>query len=126
MFSKRFYERASSIASIACEQRSKTPLRRKKEEIYTRWPAVFPAPILSSLAPVEQTPPGERGSAVFAVLLLATRFLPTQASAYYYHGRYYRYRYHGNYYRYHYNHHYYRHRAWVGPVYGRPGYYRYY
>jgi len=63
---------------------------------------------------------------LFAALLFASCFLPTRASAYYYHGRYYRYRYNGHYYRYHYNHHYYRHRAWVAPVYGRPGYYRYY
>ncbi len=63
---------------------------------------------------------------LFAALLFASCFLPTRAAAYYYHGRYYRYRYHGHYYRYYYNHHYYRHRHWVLPVYGRPGYYRYY
>ena len=62
---------------------------------------------------------------VFAVVLGAACFIPAQASAYYYRGRYYRYNYRGHYYRYHYHNHYYRHRTWVVGVSGRPGYYRY-
>ena len=62
---------------------------------------------------------------VFAVALGITCFVPAPASAYYYHGRYYRYYYGGHYYRYQYRGHYYRHRSWVVGVNGRAGYYRY-
>jgi len=71
---------------------------------------------------------------LFAVLLGAACFVPAQASAYYYRGRYYPYRYRGHYYqyyngghyyRYHYRGSYYRHRGWVVGVNGRAGYYRY-
>lgn len=62
---------------------------------------------------------------MFAVVLSLACFVPARASAYYYHGRYYRYRYRGHYYRYHHLGHYYRHRAWVVGVSARPGYYRY-
>jgi len=61
---------------------------------------------------------------VFALVLGAAGLVPTPASAYYYHGRYYRYYNRGHYYRYHYRGHYYRHRRWV-VVTGRPAYYRY-
>jgi len=56
---------------------------------------------------------------LFAVVLGVACFVPVPASAYYYHGRYYRYSYRGHYYPYRYHGHYYRHRAWRG------GYYRY-
>ena len=62
---------------------------------------------------------------VFALVLGVACFVPEPASAYYYHGRYYRYNYRGQYYRYHYHGHYYRHRTWVVAVNGRAGYYRY-
>ena len=62
---------------------------------------------------------------LFALLVSAACFIPASASAYYYHGQYYRYSYRGHYYRYHYRGHYYRHRGWIVPVNGRPGYYRY-
>ena len=61
---------------------------------------------------------------VFALVLAAAGLVPTSASAYYYHGNYYRYYNRGHYYRYHYRGRYYRHRRWV-VVTGRPGYYRY-
>ena len=64
-------------------------------------------------------------SLVLAVALGVACFIPAQASAYYYRGRYYRYNYRGHYYRYHYHNHYYRNRAWAVGVNGRPGYYRY-
>jgi hypothetical protein len=59
---------------------------------------------------------------VFAMVLSVACFIPAPASAYYYHGRYYRYRYHGHYYRYHHLGGYYGHRVWVA---GPRGYYRY-
>jgi hypothetical protein len=59
------------------------------------------------------------------VLLCAGCLIPVSASAYRYHGHYYRYHYHGHYYPYRYSGHYYGHRVWVGPAYGRPAYYRY-
>jgi hypothetical protein len=62
---------------------------------------------------------------VLAVALGVACFIPAQASAYTYRGRYYRYNYRGHYYQYHYHNHYYRHRAWAVGVSGRPGYYRY-
>jgi hypothetical protein len=71
---------------------------------------------------------------LFAVVLGVACFIPAQASAYYYRGRYYPYRYRGHYYkyyngghyyRYHYRGSYYRHRAWVVGVNGGAGYYRY-
>ena len=62
---------------------------------------------------------------VLAVALGVACFIPAQASAYYYHGRYYRYNYRGHYYRYHYHNHYYRNRTWVVGGNGRAGYYRY-
>jgi hypothetical protein len=62
---------------------------------------------------------------LFAVLVSSACFVPVSASAYYYHGRYYRYNYRGHYYRYHYRGHYYGHRRWIVAVNGRPGYYRY-
>ena len=62
---------------------------------------------------------------VLAVTLSVACFVPASAPAYYYHGRYYRYHYRSHYYRYHHGGHYYLHRGWVGGVYGRPGYYRY-
>ena len=62
--------------------------------------------------------------AVFLLVLCFACLIPATASAYYYHGRYYRYSYRGHYYRYRYRGHYYRHRRWV-VVAGRPGYYRY-
>jgi hypothetical protein len=73
-------------------------------------------------------------SCFLAALLCAACLIPAPASAYYYHGRYYRYRYNGHYYRYSYRGHYYqylyqgryyRHRTWVVGSTGRPGYYRY-
>jgi hypothetical protein len=60
----------------------------------------------------------------FAVVLGVACFVPPPASAYYYHGQYYRYYNRGHYYRYYHRGHYYRHRRWV-IVAGRPGYYRY-
>jgi len=62
---------------------------------------------------------------MLTVVLSVACLVPIPASAYYYHGRYYRYRYGGHYYRYYHGEHYYLHRRWVLPVYGRPGYYRY-
>ena len=63
---------------------------------------------------------------LFALVLGVACFVPAPASAYYYHGRYYRYSYRGHYYPYRYHAHYYRHRAWVvGVNGGRAGYYRY-
>ena len=71
---------------------------------------------------------------LFAVVLGVACFIPAQASAYnyrgryypyYYGGHYYRYRYQGHYYRYNYRGHYYRHRAWAVGVNGRAGHYRY-
>ena len=62
---------------------------------------------------------------VLAVALGVACFIPAQASAYTYRGRYYRYNYRGHYYQYHYHNHYYRHRGWAVGVNGRPGYYRY-
>jgi hypothetical protein len=49
---------------------------------------------------------------------LAPTFVPTPASAYYYHHRYYHHRYHHRYYGYrpYYHHRYYRHRALSPPV----------
>ena len=64
-------------------------------------------------------------SLMFTTVLAVVCLVPMSASAYYYHGRYYRYRYGGRYYRYHYGGNYYLHRRWVAGVYGRPGYYRY-
>ena len=63
---------------------------------------------------------------VFALVFGVACFVPAPASAYYYHGQYYRYNYRGHYYRYHYHGHYYRHRNWVvGVNAGRAGHYRY-
>lgn len=64
-------------------------------------------------------------SCFLAAVLCAVSLIPTPTSAYYYHGRYYRYRYHGRYYQYHYHGGYYRNRVWVVGSNGRPGYYRY-
>jgi hypothetical protein len=61
---------------------------------------------------------------LIAAVLFVSCLVPATASAYYYHGRYYRYSYRGHYYRYHHHARYYRHRNWV-VVSGRPGYYRY-
>ena len=43
---------------------------------------------------------------------LATTFVPTPASAYYYRHHYYPYRHNGHYYRYHHGGHYYNHRGY--------------
>ncbi|HXY60802.1 MAG TPA: hypothetical protein VEH26_04275 [Chthoniobacterales bacterium] len=61
---------------------------------------------------------------VLLVALFVSSFIPVTASAYYYHGRYYRYYNRGYYYRYYAGGRYYLHRRWVIVV-GRPGYYRY-